>query len=158
MHRTSNFLTDFRPTQLVQSFGCTEIGGTNYLLADNDGNQPKPCPIEGPWSTIAIWYTVLMWKSLEIAQMMACGWDSLLLFYLILLSSGPRLLQFSGVLGFLFSVMWRCGITMCLGWQKKSRYVPNSWFLNHIIGFEDTAGSSELDITITWMCVANVLA
>ncbi len=52
--------TDVRLTQLVQSFGCTEIGGTNYLLADNDGNQPKPCPVEGPWSTIAIWYTVLM--------------------------------------------------------------------------------------------------
>ncbi len=60
MHRSSNNLTDVRPTQLVQSFGCTKIGGSNYLLADNDGNQPKLCPFEGPWRPIAIWYTVLM--------------------------------------------------------------------------------------------------
>ena len=139
MQRTSNNLTDVRPTQLVQSFGCTTIGGANYLLSDNDGDQPKVCPIEGPWSAIAIWYYVRMWKSLDIAQIMACDLDSVLLLYLMLLSSGPCLLQFSGVLGFLFSVMWRWDITTCLGWQKKSRYVPNSWFLNHIIGFEDTA-------------------
>jgi hypothetical protein len=155
MHRTSNNLTDVRPLQLVQSFGCTKIGGENYLLADNDGNQPKRCPIEGSWSSIAIWYTVLMWKSLKIAQLMTCVWDSLLLLYPILLSSGPRLLQFSGVLGFLFSVMLRWDITTCLGWQGKSRYVPNSWFLNHIFGFEDTAPSWILRLH---ECVANVLA
>jgi len=155
MHRTSNNLTDVRPTQLVQSFGCTKIGGENYLLADNDGNQPKLCPIEGPWSTIAIWYTVLMWKSLKIAQMMACGWDSLLLLYLILLSSGPPLLHLSGVLGFLCSVFGRWDITKCLGWQGISRYVPNSWFLNHIFGFEDTAPSWILRLH---ECVANVQA
>ena len=153
-------LTDVRPTQL-QSFGCTKIGGENHLFSDNDGNHPKLCPIEGPWSAIAIWYYLLMWKRLKIAQMMACGWDSLLLLCLILLSSGPRLLQFSGVLGFLFSVTWRWDITTCLRWLRKSRYVPNSWLLNHIFGFEDTAPSWILRlhecVLLTfwrkWMCV-----
>jgi hypothetical protein len=145
----SNNLTDVRPTQLVQSFGCTTIGGANYLLSDNDGDQPKVCPIEGPWSAIAIWYYVLMWKSLKIAQMMACDLDSLLLLYLMLLSSGPCLLQFSGDLGFLFSVMWRWDITTCLGWQGKSRYV--FWII-----------FSDLKTQLSWIlrlheCVANVL-
>jgi hypothetical protein len=50
----------FPPTVFMslQSFGCQKIGGKNYLLADNDGTEPKACPTEGPWDAIAIWSLV----------------------------------------------------------------------------------------------------
>ena len=151
MHRTSqlNNLTDVQPTQLVQSFGCTKIGGGNYLLADNDGNQPKLCPIEGPWSTIALWYTMLMWKSLKIVQFMVCGWDSLLLLCLILLPQGLVCFNFLGSWGSCFLLR---GVEISQrasdGKRKAGMFrIPDFWII-----------LSDLKTQLTWMCVANVLA